>query len=230
MKFLPTPKPAANPPASWQGITDLRVSLVAQGRFMEALKVSRSERVLGPATDRYANACTLLKFGLEHRAQLLNAEDEIPWRVAMLPLQLNLVDFFTSLNLKSEARTWLSCFEKELGETIALVNGETGILSIADCLDTLSIEFYCLKLLEENERTESRFQQLLVLGEKMLDGTHAQTEQCHDLAIAWAKKLYPENDYVAICTGIQLRTQHLFEDVQGRFSDAAMNLVKILGQ
>jgi hypothetical protein len=124
MKFLPTPTPAANPPASWQGLTDLRISLVGQGRFMEALKLSRSERVLGTPTDRYANACALINFGLEHRAQVLNAEDEIPWRIAMLPLQLNLVDFFTSLNLKTQARTWLSCFEKELEETIALVNGE----------------------------------------------------------------------------------------------------------
>lgn len=230
MKFLPMPKPSANPPASWQGLTDLRVSLIAQGRFIEALKLSKSERVLGSAVDRYQNACALLNFGLEHRAQLRNAEDEIPWRVAMLPLQLNMVDFFVSLNLKTEARTWLSSFEKELEETIALVNDKSGTLSIDNCLDTLSIDFYRLRLLEENERTKAHFQQLLLLGEKMLDGTHPQTDQCHDLAIAWAEKLYPENEYVAIRTDIQLRTQHLFEDVQGRFADAIMNLLQILNQ
>jgi hypothetical protein len=141
-------------------------------------------------------------------------------------MELDLAKLFTSLRAKADAEVWISTLEKELEETIALVNGNTGSLKVSDCLDTLTVEYCRLKLLENEEPTETRFQQALVLGEKMLAACHIETDQCHYLAIAWAKKLYPENPSIHI--DIQLRTQHLFENIQTRIPDAARNLSDLL--
>lgn len=163
---------------------------------------------------------------MDHRAQVTNVKDEVPWRAATLQLILDLGKLFVSLRAKAEAEMWISTLEKELEETIALVNGDAGSLRVSDCLDTLTVEYCRLKLLENDEPTESRFRLALVLGEKMLAACHIETEQCHYLAIAWAKKLYPENPSIRI--DIQLRTQHLFENIQRRIPAAVANLTDLL--
>ncbi|KAK2593625.1 hypothetical protein QQS21_008673 [Conoideocrella luteorostrata] len=227
MKLIPTPIPP-NPPTRWQGITDLRVSLVSQGRFMEALRFSTVERALCTAAGRYHNIQTMLKLGQQHQELAMKTENEIYWRAAMLRVRLDLATLLTSWKMKTEAREALSVLEKELEDTVSLFNGKSSVLRASNALDTLGIEFCKLKLLGENERTMSQFKQLLRLGEKMLAGTHIETEQCHHLAIAWAEQLYPEKQCVAVRTNIQLQTQHLFENVQGRVLDAAVNLGEIL--
>ena len=213
MKLLPTPKTTGKPPVSWQGLTDLRMSLVSQGRFMEALRFSSVERSKGTAMARYQTTCILLKLGMDHRARVTDSNDETPWRAAMLQLELDLAKLFISLRAKADAEAWISTLEKELEETIALVNSKTESqsLKVSECLDILTMDYCRLELLENEEPTEIRFQQALVLGEKMLAACHIETQQCNYLAIAWAKKLYPENPSIYIY--IQLRTQHLFENV-----------------
>lgn len=228
MKYIPTPTIPTTPPTRWQGITDLRESLVYQGRVMEALRLSTAERALSTAAGRYQIIQALLQLGLKHQKQVLGTENEVYWRAAMLRVQLDLATLFTSWKMKTEAKQSLLILEKNLEEVVSLVNGGSSALKASDALDTLSIEFCRLKLLEEEERTESHFQQLLRLGEKMLAGTNVETDQCHYLAIAWAKKLYPERQFAAVRTNIQLRTQYLFENVQGRVVDAAVNLGDIL--
>jgi CHAT domain-containing protein len=226
MKLLPKPKPTDTPPVSWQGLADLRISLVSQGRFIEALRFSTVERNRGTTMQRYQTTTLLLQLAMKHRAEVTDPKDEITWRAAMLQLELDLGSLFTSLRANAEAEIWFSTLETELNETINLVNSSTESLKVADCLDTLTIEYYRLQMLENEDPTEDRFQQALVLGEKMLAASHMTTERCHYLAIAWAKKLYPDNP--SICIDIQFRTQHLFENIQRRIPSAVMNLIDIL--
>ena len=225
MKLLPTPRATDKPPTRWQGLTDLRISLVSQGRFIEAFRFSTAERSLGTAMERYQITCLLLKLAMDHRAKVTNTKDEITWRVAMLQLEQDLGSLFTSVRAKAEAEVWLSTLEKELKEVIALVNGSTGNLKVSDSAETLTLQYCRLKILEE-EPTETCFQEALVLGEKMVATNHIETERCHYLAIAWAKKLHP--DKPSICTNIQFRSQYLFETAQRRVPAAVVNMLDIL--
>jgi hypothetical protein len=84
MKFIPKPDPKHALAQPWQGLTDLRISLISQSRFMEALRFSVVERSAGTAMDNYQAACLLLQLTIDHCAKVANTKDEIPWRIAML--------------------------------------------------------------------------------------------------------------------------------------------------
>lgn len=194
---------------------------------MEALRFSTSERSAGTALDKYQITCLLLQLVQEHRAQVLNTKDEIAWRIAMTGFKLDLGKLFASLGAKPQAEVWLNNLEKEIEETVTLVNGSAGTLQASDSLDMLSLQLHRLKMVAKEEPTKSRFEELLVLGQKMQAASHIETESSHFLAIAWAEKLFPATEFAAIRTDIQLRTQALFE-TQGRVPAAMTNLTDIL--
>jgi hypothetical protein len=221
------PNPTTLPSLSWQGLTDLRISLIDQGRFMEALRFSSTERGAGTALDDYQTTCLLLQLAMDHRAQVANTKDEIPWRIAITGFRLDLGKLFASIGAKAQAEIWLTNLEKEFDETISLVNGSTGTLRVDDSLDMLTIELARLQMVEKEEPTQSRFQKLLILGEKMQAVSHIETEKSHYLAISWAQKLYPPDEAAVIRTDIQFRTQKLFE-TQGRVPAEITNLNDIM--
>jgi hypothetical protein len=221
------PNPTRDPPLSWQGLTDLRASLVSQGRFMEAFRFSTAERSAGTAMDDYQTTCLLLQLATDRRAQVANTKDEIPWRIAVLGFKLDLGKLFASLGAKAQAEIWLANLEKDLEECISLANGSAGTLRASDSLDMLTIEFYRLKIAEKEDSTQSRLQQLLILGQKMHAISHIETERTYYLAIEWAQKLYPPKEFDALRTDIQLRTQKLFE-TQGRVPAEATYLVDLM--
>lgn len=195
---------------------------------MEALRLSTVERAAGTAIERYQTTFLLLRLVKDHLAQVINSRDEIPWRAALLQLKQDLGDLFASLGAKAETEVWLSSLEKDLEEIIVLINGDTGVLRVSDSQCTLAIEYDRLKVVENEEPTESRFKQVLELGEKMLAASYIATAQCHYLALVWAEKLYSGDEYTTIRTDIQFRTQRLFENVQMRLPDAAMNMTNII--
>jgi len=227
MKLIPKANPKDVPPQPWQGLTDLRVSLISQSRFMEAVRFSATEKSVGTAMDDYETTRFFLQLTMDHRAQVANTRDEIPWRIAMLGCKLDLSKLFTSLGAKKQAEIWLTNLEKELDESIPLVSGGAGTLKASDSLDMLTLELYRLKIVEKDEPTQSRFQQLLSLGEKMQAASHIETASAHYLAIAWAKKLYPPEEFAVIQTDIQLCTQKFFQ-AQGRVSLELANLIDMI--
>jgi hypothetical protein len=227
-KFFPVPNSSAAPPVAWQGLTDLRVSLISQGRFMEAIRFSTTERAKFTAIERYQITCLLLKMAMDHQAQVANTEDEIVWSAAMLQLKQDLGGLFADLGARAESEVWLLSLEKSLEEIIAKINGSEGTLTVSESSDTMAIEYYRLKAVEKEEPTEAQFQQILGLGERMLAVSHIKTNNCHELALSWAKKLYSGDECTSICTDIQFRTQHLLEDVQRRLPAAVTNLMAIL--
>jgi hypothetical protein len=183
MKLIPKANPKDVPPQPWQGLTDLRVSLISQSRFMEAVRFSATEKSVGTAMDDYETTRFFLQLAMDHRAQVANTRDEIPWRIAMLGCKLDLSKLFASLGAKEQAEIWLTNLEKELDESIPLVSGSAGTLKASDSLDMLTLELYRLKIVEKDEPTQSRFQQLLSLGEKMQAANHIETSSAHYLAI-----------------------------------------------
>ncbi|CZR67371.1 uncharacterized protein PAC_17270 [Phialocephala subalpina] len=227
MKLIPCPNSTSTPPAHWQGLTDLRISLVSQGRFMEALRFSTTERSAGTTLDDYQTTCLLLQLVQDHRAQVINTKDEIPWRIAMTGFKLDLGKLFASLGAQPQAEVWLNNLEREIEETVTLVNGSTRTLQPSESLDMQTIELARLKMVAKEEPTQSRFERLLALGQKMQTASHIETESSHYLAITWAEKLFPPAEFAAIRTDIQLRTQVLFE-TQGRVPAAMTNLTDIL--
>ncbi len=108
------------------------------------------------------------------------------------------------------------------------MNGENGDLQVSDSLDTVIFEYCRLKLVEKEEPTQARFQQALELGERMVAVSHIQAEYCHEIALAWAKKLYSGDECNTICTEIQFRNQNRLENVQGRIPVALTNLMSIV--
>jgi CHAT domain-containing protein len=227
MKLIPKPNPKEVPPQPWQGLTDLRVSLISQSRFMEAVRFSPTEKSAGTATDDYETTRFFLRLTMDHRAQVANTRDEIPWRIAMVGCKLDLGKLFASLGAKEQAEIWFNNLEKELEESISLVTGSEGTLKASDSLDVLTLEFYRLKIVEKDEPMQSRFQQLLSLGEKMQAASHIETGSAHYLAIAWAKKLYPPEQFAVLQTDIQLRTQKFFQ-TQGRAGLELANMIDIM--
>jgi hypothetical protein len=227
MKFIPKPNPTDAPPQPWQGLTDLRVSLISQSRFMEALRFSSTERNAGTAMDNYQTTCLLLQLTMDHRAQVTNTKDEIPWRIAVLGFKLDLGKLFASLGAKAQAEIWFNNLEAELDQCIALINGSEGTLKGSDSLDMLTLAFHRLKMAGKEMPTQSQFQQLLILGEKMEVASHIETESAHYLAIAWAKKLYQPDEFAVLQTDIQFRTQKLFQ-TQGRAASEMKNLVDMM--
>jgi CHAT domain-containing protein len=194
---------------------------------MEAFRFSTAERSAGTAMDDYQTTCLLLQLATDRRAQVANTKDEIPWRIAVLGFKLDLGKLFASLGAKAQAEIWLANLEQELEECISLANGSAGTLRASDSLDMLTIEFYRLKIAEKEDSTQSRLQQLLILGQKMHAISHIETERTYYLAIEWAQKLYPPKEFDALRTDIQLRTQKLFE-TQGRVPAEATYLVDLM--
>jgi hypothetical protein len=195
---------------------------------MEAIRFSTAERAKCTVIERYQITCLLLKIAMDHRAHVINTKDEIAWSAAMLQLKQDLGALFAGLGARAEAEVWLSSLEKGLQEIIAKINGSEGTLTVSDSLDTMFIEYCRLKVLENEEPTEAQFQQLLVLGKRMLAVSHIKTDDCHETALVWAKKLYSRDECTTICTDIQFRIQHLLENVQGRLPAAVTNLTDIL--
>jgi hypothetical protein len=129
-KFFPVPNSSAAPPVAWQGLTDFRVSLISQGRFMEAIRFSTTERAKFTAIERYQITCLLLKMAMDHQAQVANTEDEIVWSAAMLQLKQDLGGLFADLGARAESEVWLLSLEKSLEEIIAKINGSEGTLTV----------------------------------------------------------------------------------------------------
>jgi hypothetical protein len=223
------PKPNSRPvlPLNWQGLTDLRVSLVSQGRFMEALRFSSTERSAATGIEDYQTACLLLQLSKNYYAQVVNTKDEIPWRIAILGFKIDLGKLFAFLGAKEQAAMWLNNLEKELEDCISLINGSVGTLRASDSLNVLTMEFYRLKMVAKEEPTKARFQQLHSLGQKMQASSHIEAEYSHYLAIEWAEKLFSQEEFEVIRIDIQIRTQKLFE-AQGRVSAEATNISDIL--
>ncbi|KAI9769746.1 MAG: hypothetical protein M1839_003592 [Geoglossum umbratile] len=232
MKLLPTPKPSPTSPSMWQGLTDLRVSLISQGRYTEALRFSTVERAVGSAVESYQTAILLLGFVTSHLASVSGRkDDELFWRTSMLELKVSLGKLFASIGEAEKAEIWLSSWEQDLALIIELASGNSGALKVSDCAGMLGVEYYRLKA-HEADPTELRFQQALDLGERMLAKSHIETQECHYLSLAWAKKLYDGDKHKleVVSFDIQMRTQYLFERIQGRTSEAAVNLAAdILG-
>ena len=226
MKLIPNPNPRPVIPLSWQGLTDLRVSLVSQGRFIEAIRFSSTERSAATAMEDYQTTCLLLQLAKNHCAQVANTKDEIPWRIAILGFKMDLGKLFAFVGAKDQAAMWLNNLEKELEDCISLINGSAGSLRASDSLNALTMEFYRLKMVAKEEPTEARFQQLLILGQKMQAASHIETENSHYLAIEWAEKLYSGEEFETIRLDIQFRTQKHFR-AQGRVSAEATNISDI---
>lgn len=229
IEFQPMPlaESSTDPSSRWQGLSDLRESLISQDRIMEALRLGTLERSLSTKLeDRFQNLKLFFDQIIERRGRAQEEENQVYWYAATLRLHIDLVNLFISCNMQTQAKERVLVLEEALEETIALVNAGSGNLMSSDAMGTLSVEFCRLKLLDESERTEVHFRQLVNLSERMMMGTHIETEQCQNLAISWAKQLFPDSDQAVI--GIQFRTQHLFESVQGRVPDAAANLCEIL--
>ena len=194
---------------------------------MEALRFSAVERSAGTAMDNYQTTCLLLQLTMDYCAKVKNTKDEIPWRIAMLGYKLDLGKLFASLGAKPQAEIWFNNLEAEFVECISLMNDTDSTLQASDSLDLLTVELHRLKMVEKEEPTQARLQQLLILGDKMQAASHIETESAHFLAIAWAKKLYPSNEFAVLQTDIQFRSQNLFR-TQGRVSSEMTNLVDIM--
>lgn len=194
---------------------------------MEGLRIGRLEKALS------ANPGDCLQDLVSSVDQMRNRggpaqekENQVYWHAVTLHLHIDMATLFTSLNMKTQAKQSLLVFEKNLEKTIALVNAGSGNLTVSNAMGALSVQFCRLKLLDQSERTDAHFRQLLSLSERMMMGTHIETEHCQYLAIVWAKQLFPNSDQLV--KDIQFRTQYLFENVHGRATDAAANLCEML--
>ena len=74
------------------------------------MRFSSTERSAGTAQDNFQTTCLLLKLVADHRAQVINTKDEIPWRIAMSGLRLDLGKLFASLGATAQVEVWLTKF------------------------------------------------------------------------------------------------------------------------